>query len=108
LDQTHDLYQGSATYVTRAKLGTPSNFQLHAGAPWSTYQFCHDPHRWYIDLDLYKNTYVVGTLNDLKYSVGTQLAKSCRPLICTMEVSEKNTGIQKSWDVAHHSSQGRC
>jgi len=32
------------------------------------YHFCYDSHRryLYIDLDLYKYTYVVGTLNDLK------------------------------------------
>jgi len=28
---------------------------------------------------LYKNTYVVGTLKDLKPYVGTHLAKGCRP-----------------------------
>jgi len=28
--------------------------------------FCYDSHRRYIDLDLHKNTYVVGTLNDFK------------------------------------------
>jgi len=32
------------------------------------YQFCYDSHRRYIDLDLYKNTYVVGTLNGLTLS----------------------------------------
>jgi len=37
-----------------------------AEAPSFTYQFCCDLHRSYIDLDLYKNMYVVDTLNDLK------------------------------------------
>ena len=32
-----------------------------------------------IDLDLYKNTYVVGILTDLQPYVGTQKAKGCRP-----------------------------
>ena len=75
------LKQGSATYGTRATLGTPSNFQWHTGAPSFTYHFCYESHRRYIDLDLYKKTYVVGALNDLKPCVGTHLAKGCRPLV---------------------------
>jgi len=31
-----------------------------------TYHFCYGSHRRYIDLDLYKKTYIVGTLNVLK------------------------------------------
>jgi len=67
----------SATYSTRA---TPRNFLWHAEAPTLKYRFCYDSHRRYIDLDLYKSTYAVGTLNDLKPYVGAQLAKGCRSL----------------------------
>ena len=72
-----------ATYGTCATLGTPSNFQWHAGAPSFPYHFCYDLHRRYIDLDLYKKTHVVGTVNVLKPRVSTQLAKGCWPLICS-------------------------
>jgi len=71
----------SVTYGTRVTLGTPGNFQWHAEASCFRYRFCYDSHRKYIDLDLYKFTNVVGTLNDLRpLKVGAQLAKCCRPL----------------------------
>jgi len=47
-------------------IGTPAISNGTQKLHGFTYQFCYDSHRRYIDLDLYKNTYVVGTLNDLK------------------------------------------
>ena len=41
-------------------------FLWHAEAPCFTYRFCYDSHRRHIDLDLYKNTCLAGTLKDLK------------------------------------------
>jgi len=38
----------------------------HIGSPSFTYQFCCDSHRRNIDLDLYEDIYVVGTLKILK------------------------------------------
>ena len=35
----------------------------------------------YIDLDLYKHTYIVGKLNDVKPSGGTQLTEGSQPLL---------------------------
>jgi len=59
--------QRSASYCTRATLGTTRNFQWHAEAPSFAYQFCYDSSRKrHIDLDLYQKMYVIGTLNDLK------------------------------------------
>jgi len=41
--------------------------QWHADTPNCIYQFYYDSHRQkYIDLDLYNNTCVAGTLNHLK------------------------------------------
>jgi len=37
-----NLEQVAATCGTRAKLGTPSNFQWHAETPSFTYQFCYN------------------------------------------------------------------
>jgi len=56
----------SVTYGTRTTRSTPSNFWWHADAPRFTYRFCYDSHTRYLDLHFCKNTYVVGTLNDLK------------------------------------------
>jgi len=44
------------------------------------YQLRYGSHRRHIDLDLFKKTYVVDTLNVSKPWVGTQLPKGCRPL----------------------------
>jgi len=62
----------------------PSTFQWHLEALSFTYQFCYDSQRRYIVLDLYKNIYVVDTLNYLKpygSRLGTHLAKGCQPLV---------------------------
>jgi len=43
-----------------------SNFEWNTEVPSFICQLCCDSHRRYIDLDLYKNMYLVETLNDLK------------------------------------------
>ena len=86
--------QGLATYGTCATLGTPGNFQWHAEAPSFTHrliiftQKIHWP---------WKKAYVIGTLNDLKPYVGTQLAKGCHPLHWTVAAGY----IPRSWHVTH-------
>jgi len=49
----------------------------------------YDSRRRYIDLDLHKNTYVVGTLKDLKPYVGTQVAD----LWCVVITSCMSVGV---------------
>jgi len=56
------LHQGLATYGTLATRSMPNNFKWQAEASCFTYWFCYDSHRRYIDFNLYKKTYVVGTL----------------------------------------------
>jgi len=65
------LKQGPATYATRAHLARKAIFQWHAEALGLTFRFRYDSHRRYTDLDLYKNTYAVGTLYKNTYAVGT-------------------------------------
>jgi len=52
-----------------------------------TYRFCYDSHRRYIDLDLYKNTYVVGTLNALK-PLSRRTVSKCLPISALKRFSD--------------------
>jgi len=76
--------------------GTPSTFQWHAEGPSFAYQLCYASYRQYIDLDLYKNTYVVCTLNNMKLQSWHPVSKRLRRPLSVYHLILKRLWLHKA------------